>query len=94
MSLSEAENVLYLEGRLKNIKKAKAVKKSVVKKQIMHEQYKETLFGKQQLLHGMNILQSMDSKETGLETLDHVRYFNHDDWLRGNVNMAEPSGNL
>jgi len=39
-----------------NIKKAKGVKKSVVKKPIMHKQYKETLFGKEQLWHGMNIL--------------------------------------
>ncbi|KAL9953136.1 hypothetical protein ACROYT_G040499 [Oculina patagonica] len=42
----------------KKIKKAKGVKKSVVKKQIMHEQYKETLFGTKQLWHGMNILRS------------------------------------
>ena len=42
----------------KNIKKAKGVKKSVVKKQIRHEQYKETLFGTEQLWHGMNILRS------------------------------------
>ena len=56
--LSETENVLYLEGGRKNIKKAKGVKKSVVKKQIMHEQYKETLFGKKQLWHGMNMLRS------------------------------------
>ena len=58
MCLSEAENVLYLEGRRKNIKKAKGVKKSVVKKQIIHEQYKERLFGTEQLWHGMNILRS------------------------------------
>ena len=38
-----------LKGNEKNIKKAKGVKKCVVKKQIMHEQYKETLFGKKQL---------------------------------------------
>ena len=54
--MSETENVLYIEGGRKNIKKAKGVKKSVVKKQIMHEQYKETLFGEEQLWHGMNIL--------------------------------------
>ena len=40
----------------KNIKKAKGVKKNVVKKQIMHEQYKETLFSAKQQRHGMNIL--------------------------------------
>ena len=47
-----------LKGDKKNIKKAKGVKKCVVKKQIMHEQYKETLFDKKQLWHGMNILRS------------------------------------
>jgi len=45
-----------LKADEKNIKKAKGVKKSIVKKQIMHEQYKETLFGAKQLRHGMNIL--------------------------------------
>ena len=47
-----------LKADEKIIKKAKGVKKSVVKKQIMHEQYKETLIGKKQLLHGMNMLRS------------------------------------
>ena len=47
-----------LKADEKNIKKAKGVKKSVIKKQIKHEQYKETLFGTQQLWHGMNILRS------------------------------------
>jgi len=42
----------------KNIKKVKGVKKSVVKKQIMHEQYKEMLFGAKQQWHGINILRS------------------------------------
>jgi len=47
-----------LKADEKNIKKAKSVKKSVVKKQITHEQYKETLFGAKQQWHGMNILRS------------------------------------
>jgi len=47
-----------LKADEKNIKKAKGVKKGVVKKLIMHEQYKETLFGTEQLWHGMNILRS------------------------------------
>ena len=34
------------------------MKKCVVKKQIMHEQYKQALFGKKQLWHGMKILRS------------------------------------
>ena len=47
-----------LKADEKNIEKAKGVKKSVVKKHIMHEQYKETLIGKKQLWHGMNMLGS------------------------------------
>ena len=39
-------------------RKAKGVKKNVVKKQIKHEQYKQVLFSKEQLWHGMNILRS------------------------------------
>ena len=38
-----------LKADEKNIKKAKGVKKSVVKKKIMHDQFKKTLFGKEQL---------------------------------------------
>ena len=47
-----------LKADEKNIKKVKGVKKNVVKKQIMHEQYKETLFSAKQQRHGMNILRS------------------------------------
>ena len=41
-----------------NVRKAKGVKKNVVKKQIKHEQYKTALFKKEQMWHGMNILRS------------------------------------
>ena len=54
----EKINFQLKEDDEKIIKKAKGVKKSVVKKQIMYEQYKETLFGSKQLWHGMNILRS------------------------------------
>jgi len=62
--VSETENVLYPEGGQKNIKKAKGVKKSVVKKQITHERYKETLFGAKQQWHGMNIPEARDTRST------------------------------
>ena len=45
-----------LEAGGKNIKKAKGVKKTVVKKHIRHEQYKEALFRKQTFHHGMDVL--------------------------------------
>ena len=55
-----------LKADEKNIKKAKGVKKNVVKKQITHEQYKETLFEAKQLRHGMNILRSEGHKIYGM----------------------------
>ena len=47
-----------LEASGKNIKKAKWVRKAVVRKHIRHEQYKESLFGKQTFRHGMDVLRS------------------------------------
>ena len=44
-----------------NIKKAKGVKKATVKKHISHEQYKEALFKKHTLRHGMDVLRSAPS---------------------------------
>ena len=41
-----------------NIKKAKGVKKNVVKKHIRHEQYKEALFRKLTFRHSMDVLRS------------------------------------
>ena len=49
-------SILEAEGA--NIKKAKGVKKTVVKKHIRHEQYREALFGKQTFRHGMDVLRS------------------------------------
>ena len=40
------------------IRKAKGVKKNVIKKQIKHEQYKNALFKKEQMWHGMKMLRS------------------------------------
>ena len=43
---------------MENIKKAKGVKKNVVKKYIRHEEYKEALFEKKTFHHGMDVLRS------------------------------------
>ena len=56
--VSETENVLHLDK--------KGVKKNVAKKQILHEQWKETLFGTKQLWHGMNILRSEGQEIYGI----------------------------
>lgn len=47
-----------LEAGGANIKKAKGVKKGVVKKHIRHEQYRTALFEKQTFRHGMDVLRS------------------------------------
>ena len=47
-----------LEADGGNIKKAKGVKKSVVKKNITHGQYKEALFDRKTYRHGMDVLRS------------------------------------
>ena len=48
-----------LEGGGASIKKAKGVKKAVVKKRIRHDQYKEALFEKRTFRHGMDVLRSV-----------------------------------
>ena len=47
-----------LEAGGGNIKKAKGVKKNVVRKHIRHEQYKEALFRKRTFHHSMDVLRS------------------------------------
>ena len=68
-----------------NIRKAKGVKKYVVKKHIVHENYKETLFNQTTFRHGMNALRSMGHQMYGmymnkisLSPLDTKRYILED----------------
>ena len=49
-------SILEADGR--NIKKAKGVKKNVVRKNIYHDQYRETLLDKKTFRHGMDVLRS------------------------------------
>ena len=49
-------SILEADGR--NIKKAKGVKKSVVRKNIYHRQYREALLDKKTYRHGMDVLRS------------------------------------
>ena len=76
---------LAIKADEKNIRKAKGVKKSVIKKQIKHEQYKTTLFGTQQMWHGMNILRSegheiygMNINKISLSPFDSKRWIADD----------------
>ena len=68
----------------KIIKKSKRVKKCVIKK-ITHENYGESLFGKKQFHHGMNILRSekhviygMHVNKTSLAPFDSKRWIDDD----------------
>ena len=68
-----------------NVRKAKGVKKNVVKKQIKHEQYKQALFSKEQMWHGMNILRSegheiygMHVNKISLSPFDSKRWIDDD----------------
>ena len=85
-----------LKADEKNIKKAKGVKKSVVKKQIKHEQYKETLLGSKQLWHGMNIIRSegheiydMHANKISLSPFDSKRWI-ADDGIHTNAYGDNP----
>ena len=48
------------------IRKAKGVKKYVVKKHLRHDQYKEALFNNRTFRHGMNMLRSEGHQIYGL----------------------------
>ncbi len=85
--------------RPKKYQKSERCKKSVIKKQIMHEQYKETLFGTKQLWHGMNMLRSkgheiygMHLKKVLLSPFDSKRWI-ADDGIRTNAYGYMPALN-
>jgi len=67
------------------IKKAKGVKKNVVKKRIRHEQYKEALFAKKTFHHGMDALRSEGHQIYGMH-LNKVSLspFDSKRWIAGN----------
>ena len=74
-----------MEEDEKNIKKAKGVKKSVVKKQIKHYQYKQTLMENKQLLHSTRMLRSegheiygINAKKISLSPFDLKRWIADD----------------
>jgi len=49
-----------------NIKNAKGVKKNVIDREITHEHYKESLFGRKQYMHKMKILRSEGHEKYGM----------------------------
>ena len=68
-----------------SIKKAKGVKKYVIKKEITHENYKQSLFNKETFRHEMNMLRSYDHQiysihmnKISLSPLDTKRWIAND----------------
>lgn len=74
------------KNKMKNIKKAKGVKKCVIKKEMTHETFKETLFERKQQEHEMRILRSEKAtrslevkvKKTSLSPMDTKRWIEED----------------
>ena len=78
-----------------NTKKAKGVKKNVVKKHIRHEQYKEALFEKQAFRHGMDVLRSERHRIYGqhlnkvsLSPFDSKRWIAKKGWTRWHMDTG------
>ena len=71
----------YLKDDQKGEKTAKGIKKNVIKKNITHENYKETLFNEKQMLHKMKTIRSRNHQlgsyeinKVSLSCLDDKRY--------------------
>ena len=61
------EKIVDQKGPRENIRKAKGVKKNIVKQQLRHEQYKKALFEKRNYRHTMNVLRSRGHRVYGEE---------------------------
>ena len=68
-----------------SIKKAKGVKKNVIEQEIMHEHYKEALFGRKQYMHKMKMLRSEGHEMYGM-CMNKISLspFDSKRWIAGN----------
>lgn len=71
----------YVKDNDKNEKTAKGIRKYVIKKEITHENYKDCLFNRKQLLHKMNTIRSVNHQigsyklnKISLSCVDDKRY--------------------
>ena len=74
----------YLQDDEVNVKKCKGIKKYVVKKNIVHQNYVNTLFNKQESKHQMKTIRSKNHQisscvinKTSLSCYDDKRYILH-----------------
>ena len=75
----------YIKDNQKGGKTAKGIKKNVIKKDIQHENYKETLFNNKQMYHKMKTIRSeshqlgsYEINEVSLSCFDDKRYIHED----------------
>ena len=75
----------YIKDDKKGGKTAKGIKKCVIKKDISHDNYKETLFNSQQMNHSMNTIRSQNHQlgsyeinKVSLSCFDDKRYILND----------------
>ena len=75
----------YMKDNQKEGKTAKGIKKNVIKKNIMHEDYKETLFNNKQMYHKMKTIRSQNHElssyeinKVSLSCFDDKRYIHED----------------
>ena len=75
----------YIKDNQKGGKTAKGIKKNVIKKDIQHENYKETLFNNKQMYHKMKTIRSeshqlgsYEINKVSLSCFDDKRYIHED----------------
>ena len=90
----------YIKENQKGGKKAKGIKKNVIKNNIKHDDYKETLFDKKQMYHKMKTIRSENHQlgsyelnKVSLSCFDNKRYIHKDginSYAYGHKNIINP----
>ena len=91
----------YIKENQKGGKKAKGIKKNVIKNNIKHDDYKETLFDKKQMYHKMKTIRSENHQlgsyelnKVSLSCFDDKRYIHKDginSYAYGHKNIITPN---
>ena len=91
----------YMKDNQKGGKTAKGIKKNVIKNNIMHDDYKETLFNNKQMYHKMKTIRSENHQlgsyelnKVSLSCFDDKRYIHNngiDSYAYGHKNIVSPN---
>ena len=75
----------YINDNQKGGKTAKGIKKNIIKKNIIHDDYKDTLFNNKQMMHKMKTIRSENHQlgsyeinKVSLSCFDDKRYIHED----------------